>query len=233
MAETPYQAHDALELGSRSTTSRSPRSPTPRRRPAADAPQLHGKDINGDDISGNQAFHWVVAGGGRRRRVRRGRGRRHRHQGAHPPAAADPERDGAARGGGPVQPRHRRADALEHDPEPAHRPLPLLGRHRGAGGQAARHRPGGGRRLRQQDRRLSRRLHHGVLLEDAGPAGQVDRDPQRELPGDDARPRPRPGRRARGHEGRQDHRACAAPSTPAWARTCRPPPPASRPSCTA
>ena len=36
----------------------------PEKASGADAPQLHAKDINGDDISGNQAFHWVVAGGG-------------------------------------------------------------------------------------------------------------------------------------------------------------------------
>ena len=36
----------------------------PEKAAGADAPQLHAKDINGDDISGNQAFHWVVAGGG-------------------------------------------------------------------------------------------------------------------------------------------------------------------------
>ena len=36
----------------------------PEKAAGADAPQLHAKDINGDDIAGNQAFHWVVAGGG-------------------------------------------------------------------------------------------------------------------------------------------------------------------------
>ena len=36
----------------------------PEKAAGADAPQLHAKDINGDDVSGNQAFHWVVAGGG-------------------------------------------------------------------------------------------------------------------------------------------------------------------------
>ena len=29
-----------------------------------DAPKLHDKDVNGEDVPGNQAFHWVVAGGG-------------------------------------------------------------------------------------------------------------------------------------------------------------------------
>ena len=36
----------------------------PEKAAGADAPQLHATDINGDDIAGNQAFHWVVAGGG-------------------------------------------------------------------------------------------------------------------------------------------------------------------------
>ena len=52
-----------------------------------------------------------------------------------------------------VRARHRRADALEHDAEPAHRPVPLLARDRRARRQAARDRAGSRRRIRQQDRR--------------------------------------------------------------------------------
>ena len=50
------------------------------------------------------------------------------------------------------------------------------------------------------------RLHHGVLLDEAGPAGEVDRNAIRELPVDDARPRSRAGRGAGGHERRPDPR---------------------------
>ena len=102
---------------------------------------------------------------------------------------------------------HRRADALEHDAEPAHRPLHRLDRDRRARGQAARDRAGSGRRIRQQDRAVSGRVHRVVLRDAAGAPGEVDRDAQRELHRDDARPRSRPGRRAGGHARRPNHGA--------------------------
>ena len=177
VAERLYQAHDAVDLievdyeplpavtdPEQAAARRTRRSSTPR-------------TSTGDDIEGNQAFHWTVAGGD--------------VDAAFAAAEADgvvikerilqqrliPNAMETRGGGGPVQPGERRAHALEHDPEPAHRPLPVLGRHRRAGGQAARHRARGGGRLREQDRGLPRGLRHGLLLEDAGAPGQVDRDP--------------------------------------------------------
>ena len=63
VAETPYQAHDALDL-IEVHYDPLPTVIDPEKAAAADAPKLHAKDINGEDIPGNQAFHWVVAGGG-------------------------------------------------------------------------------------------------------------------------------------------------------------------------
>ncbi len=63
VAETPYQASDALDL-IEVDYEPLPTVTNPEKAAGADAPQLHAKDINGEDISGNQAFHWTVAGGG-------------------------------------------------------------------------------------------------------------------------------------------------------------------------
>ena len=63
VAETPYQAQDALDL-IEVHYDPLPTVTDPEKAAGADAPQLHAKDINGDDIPGNQAFHWTVAGGG-------------------------------------------------------------------------------------------------------------------------------------------------------------------------
>ncbi len=63
VAETPHQAYDALDL-IEVHYDPLPTVTDPEKAAGADAPQLHAKDVNGDDISGNQAFHWVVAGGG-------------------------------------------------------------------------------------------------------------------------------------------------------------------------
>ncbi len=63
VAETPYQAYDALDL-IEVHYDPLPTVIDPEQAAGADAPKLHAKDINGDDIPGNQAFHWVVAGGG-------------------------------------------------------------------------------------------------------------------------------------------------------------------------
>ena len=63
VAETPYQAHDALDL-IEVHYDPLPTVIDPEQAAGADAPKLHAKDINGEDIPGNQAFHWVVAGGG-------------------------------------------------------------------------------------------------------------------------------------------------------------------------
>ena len=63
VAETPYQAQDALDL-IEVHYDPLPTVTDPEKAAGTDAPQLHAKDINGDDIPGNQAFHWTVAGGG-------------------------------------------------------------------------------------------------------------------------------------------------------------------------
>ncbi len=63
VAETPYQAQDALDL-IEVHYDPLPTVIDPEQAAGADAPKLHAKDINGEDIPGNQAFHWVVAGGG-------------------------------------------------------------------------------------------------------------------------------------------------------------------------
>ena len=63
VAETPYQAHDALERIEVDYEAL-PAVTDPEQAARADAPQLHARDVNGEAISGNQAFHWTVAGGG-------------------------------------------------------------------------------------------------------------------------------------------------------------------------
>ena len=62
VAETPYQAHDALDL-IEVDYEPLPAVTDPEAAARADAPQLHAADVNGEPIPGNQAFHWVVAGG--------------------------------------------------------------------------------------------------------------------------------------------------------------------------
>ena len=62
VAETPYQAHDALDL-IEVDYEPLPVVTDPEKAAAADAPQLHAKDGNGEDIPGNQAFHWTVGDG--------------------------------------------------------------------------------------------------------------------------------------------------------------------------
>ena len=63
VAERPALAEDARDL-IEVDYEPLPTVIDPEKAAGADAPQLHAKDINGDDIPGNQAFHWVVAGGG-------------------------------------------------------------------------------------------------------------------------------------------------------------------------
>ena len=62
VAETPYLAHDALDLIEVDYEPLpSVTDPEAARKP--DAPQVHAADADGAAIAGNQAFHWVVAGG--------------------------------------------------------------------------------------------------------------------------------------------------------------------------
>ena len=149
----------------------------------------------------------VPLGHGRRRRRRGVRRRGGRRQGAHPAPEADTERDGAALGRRAVDAGLRRAHALEHDPEPAHRQVPHFGGQRDRRAQDQGDRPRGGRRVRQQDPLLPRRGHSRVLLDEDRPAREVDGDAQRGLPGHDSRPGPRRGRGAGRRQVGQHHRA--------------------------
>ena len=223
VAETPYQAYDALDL---IVVDYEPL-------PSVIDPELALKAGAAAAACRRAEQRGVPLGVRRRRRRRRVQERRGGRQGTDHPAAPHPERDGAARGARAVERRLRRTDRVEHDAESAHPPVPELGGHRRPGRQAAGDCAGSRRRLRQQDRRVPGRLHHDVLRDEAGPSGQVERDAQRELPGDDARPGSRAGSRARGEEGRDDSR----PARHVVVRHGRLPfdrgARASRPSCTA
>ena len=103
---------------------------------------------------------------GLRRRRRRGlQGRRRGRQGADHQPASHPQRHGAARGTRAVPVGERRVHALGDQPEPPHRAVPAVPRHRDAGAQDPRHRAGGRRRLRQQDPPLPRRLDGRLRLD--------------------------------------------------------------------
>src|SRR5207253_1646701 len=77
-------------------------------------------------------------------------------QGALPPAAARPERDGAARRAGAARSGDRGADPDLLDAGAAHPPHDALADARHPGGEAARDRAGRRRRLRLEGRRLRR-----------------------------------------------------------------------------
>ena len=146
VAETRYQAQDALDL---IDVDYEPL-------PAVVDPAARRRGGRAATASGHRGQPGLsLDGGGRRRRCGVRGGRRGRGQGADRPAAAHSDRDGAAVGGRAVGARDRRADAVEHHPEPAHRPVRLLGRDRRARRQAARDCAGSRRRIRQQDRAVS------------------------------------------------------------------------------
>ena len=88
---------------------------------------------------------------------------------------ADPERDGAARGGRRLRRRHRRLHSICDEPEPARRAPGDVGLHRHRPrAQAARRGARRRRRLRLEDLHLRRggRLHLG--REESEPPGQMD-----------------------------------------------------------
>ena len=121
----------------------------------------------------------------------------------------------------------RRADAVEHHPEPAHRPLHHVARDRRPRGQAARHRARSRRRLRQQDcRSIQGDFIAAFCSMKLGRPVKWIETRSRELPVDDPRPRSRAGRGAGGDEGRHASWACAPRSGRAWARISRRPRPA-------
>ena len=181
-----------------------------------------------------QGHQQVLLLGARRRRLRRhqgagGGGRRRSLPAPLHPAAADPERDGAARGRVRTDGGDRRGHAVVVHPDPAHR------------ARAARaHAPGSPSRRSGSSPRTSaaasapscefyrEEIIATLVAEQARPAGQVDRVPQRGLRRHDPRPRPDPGHR--------DHRTpptarcsgCTSSCWPTWARTCRSSRPASR-----
>ena len=170
---------------------------TPRRPREKGEPQLHA------EVPNNVAFHWKVSGGDVDAAFKAADvvvKERIINQRLIPNA---------------MEPRAALAQYLSASDEftlwvtsqnPAHRAVPAVPRHRDAGAQDPRHRAGGRRRLRQQDPPLPRRLDGRLRLEDAGRAREVDRDAERELPLHDPRPRPHPGRRDGGEEGRHDPR---------------------------
>ena len=137
-----YQAYDALEL---IDVDYEPL-------PAVVDPQKAAQPGRAAAARRSARQHRVPLDGRRRRRRRRVRSRptsssRDRIiQQRLIPTAMEP-RGGA----GAVHAGDRRADALEHDAEPAHRPLPHVARHRRPRRRAARDRAGSRRRLRQQD----------------------------------------------------------------------------------
>ena len=143
-----------------------------------------------------------------RRRLRQRRARDEARPRQQPP---DPQRDGAARGGRRLRFRHRHADALHHQPEPACRAARAVGFHRPrARAQAPRHRARRRRRLRLEDLHLRR--GDGLRLggqEDRAP-GQMDLRPHRSLPLRRAWPRSRHARRTGARRQRQDHRPARA-----------------------
>ena len=98
-------------------------------------------------------FHLAAPGRRARPALLRGGGD---GEGALPPAAADPERDRAARRPRPAHPGAGRVHDVVGDADPAHPPRHARRRVRDPGGEAARDRPGRRRRLRLEARRLRR-----------------------------------------------------------------------------
>ena len=135
--------------------------------------------------AGNKSYEWVFANGDMEAAFRDAPV----VTGAHlPPAAADPGRDGAARGG--LLMRRRGVHPLVGDPDPAHTPGHARPGHRYPGTEHPGHRAGRRRRLRIQAAGHGRRGARRADRPQAGPPGQVDRVPQRGQ--HDGAPRPRP-----------------------------------------
>ena len=131
VAEQPYIAQDALDL-IEVDYEPLPVVTTQEAAMAEGAPQLH-EERAGQSGLPLEVRQWRRGGGAG--------GGRGRPQGALQPAAADSQRDGAARRGGAVGLRHGRADHLEHLAEPAYRALPALRHDRHPGEQDSRHLP--------------------------------------------------------------------------------------------
>ena len=179
IAETPEQAADAVEA-IHVEWEPLPAVVDAEKATQPGAPQLH------ENAPNNVVFEWTVGDkAGTDAADRRGRGRR-------PPAdrqpAADPEPDGGPRRHRAVQPGHRRVHDLDVEPDAAHpaaAPGRVRDRHPRAQGplHLARRRRG----VRHEDLLLRRHGPRDARLEaHRRPAGQVGRDPARELP--DARP---------------------------------------------
>ena len=165
------------------------------------APQLH------DNAPNNVVFEWTV---GDKDGHRGGpRGRRGRRQAAPRQPSPDPEPDGGPRRHRLVQPGHRRVHDLDVEPDAAHPAAPPGGlRQRHPGAQDPLHQPGRRRRLRLEDLLLRRHgARHVRQQGDRRPAGEVGREPERELRVDDPRPRPHHLRRDRRQARRRGHRA--------------------------
>ena len=122
VAENRYQAQDAVELIDVDYDAL-PAVIDPQKANVAGAPQIH------PDIPNNQAFHWVVTGGdvdaafAKADVIVKDRIIQQRLI----PTAMEPRSTLANQREG-----NRRADALEHDAEPAHPALPRIAHHRRA-----------------------------------------------------------------------------------------------------
>ncbi len=155
-------------------------------------------------------------------------------QGAHRQPAPDPQRHGAARRRSrSTTPAMGELTLWVTIAEPAHRPLPALAGTLGMPEHKIRviaPEVGGG--FGSKIPHYPEDIDGGLRRQDARAAGQVDGDAQRELPGDDPRPRPRAGGRDGGTPATARSSASAPPSGPTSAPTSRPPRPASRRSST-
>ena len=159
--------------------------------------------------------------GGDRRGVRRG-GARHQARPRQQPA--DPQRDGAARGGRRLRfaaPTRITLYTTSQNPHVARLVLSRVRRH-SAGEQAARHRARRRRRLRLEDLHLRRGdgLHLGGAGRSTGRSNGPPTAPR--LPVRRARPRPRHPRRNGARRRRQDHWRCACTRSPISAPISRP-----------
>ena len=170
---------------------------------------------------GNIVMDWSCGDAGRDRQGAR-RGRRRRQAAARQPAA-DPERRWR-RAARPrtYEPSHRRVHGLDDLAGPAHHAAADDGvRVRDPRDEDALHRAARRRRLRHEDLPLPRVRARGRPRREGRAAGQVGRDAERELHGDDARPRPRHLPRGRREARRHDHRAQGEDATRTSAASSR------------
>ena len=164
--------------------------------------------------AGNKSFEWVFGNGDIDAAFSRRPGG---PRAELPPAAADPQRHGTARGGGLE--RGRRVHAVVVHPDPARAAGHAGPGHRHPGAQPPGHRARRGRWLRLQAAGDGRGSAGPADLPQGRPAGQVDRVAQRRQ--HDRAPRPGPVAADQGRRGRGTAGCAACPWTcwPTWAPT--------------